>query len=216
MAMGLKARTIRMICARKYDTWLASLPQDMQELLKGKGIITGGSIANMLLGEPVKDYDVYFTTMEAAQTVAEYYLKQFMKNVPATFSKNWKISNTGVTTIDGRVRIMLKSVGVASEQQEKEYTYFEQLDTQSPETEEFVEEVMAAKTEQDQAAETKEDKKFRPIFLSSNAVTLSDKVQLIIRFYGEPSEIHTNFDFVHCTSYWSSSDRQLHLVPAAL
>ena len=38
---------------------------------------------------------------------------------------------------------------------------------------------------------------YRPILLSENAITLSDKVQLVIRFYGEPDEIHKNYDFAH-------------------
>lgn len=25
---------------------------------------------------------------------------------------------------------------------------------------------------------------------------------MVIRFYGEPAEIHANYDFVHCTSDW--------------
>jgi hypothetical protein len=33
----------------------------------------------------------------------------------------------------------------------------------------------------------------RPIYFSNNAMTLSDKMQLIIRFYGEPDKIHENY-----------------------
>ena len=42
------------------------------------------------------------------------------------------------------------------------------------------------------------------MFLSSNAVTLTDGVQLIIRFTGAPEEIIKNFDFVHTTCTWQS------------
>lgn len=38
--------------------------------------------------------------------------------------------------------------------------------------------------------------------ITSNALTLSDDVQLITRFYGTPEEIHRNFDFIHCTNYY--------------
>lgn len=47
---------------------------------------------------------------------------------------------------------------------------------------------------------------YRPLFLSGNAITLSDGIQLCIRFSGSPDEIHKNFDFVHCTNYWKSSE----------
>src|SRR5690606_900695 len=63
--------------------------------------------------------------------------------------------------------------------------------------------------------EEKEDKKekdkkpYRPVFLSDNAITLSEKIQLIIRFYGEPEEVHKSFDFVHCTCYYIPSSKKL-------
>ncbi len=66
-------------------------------------------------------------------------------------------------------------------------------------------------------AEPEQDKPlYRPVFLSSNAITLSDKIQLIIRFYGDAEEIHKNYDFVHCTSYWTSKDDELVLYAPAL
>ena len=58
--------------------------------------------------------------------------------------------------------------------------------------------------------------KYRPIFLSTNAITLANKVQVILRFYGEPDEIHANYDFVHCTNYWRSDDGSLTLRAEAL
>ena len=51
--------------------------------------------------------------------------------------------------------------------------------------------------------------KYRPIFLSSNAITLSNKIQIVIRFYGNPTEIHENYDFVHAMNYWLSADDKL-------
>lgn len=50
--------------------------------------------------------------------------------------------------------------------------------------------------------------KFSPIFLSSNAITLTGDIQLVIRFYGNPKEIHENYDFIHCMNYWSSWDNE--------
>jgi hypothetical protein len=41
-------------------------------------------------------------------------------------------------------------------------------------------------------------------------------VQLIIRFFGEPDEIHKNFDYQHVLSYWDSGDKSLHLNQKAL
>lgn len=60
----------------------------------------------------------------------------------------------------------------------------------------------------------KGESKFQPICITSNALTLSDKIQIIFRFCGEPESIHSNFDFVHCTNYFSGGN--LHLSTAAL
>jgi hypothetical protein len=57
---------------------------------------------------------------------------------------------------------------------------------------------------------------YKPVFLSSNAITLSGKVQLIIRFYGDPAEIHTNYDFAHCCNYWTSKAKIVELTMPAM
>lgn len=48
--------------------------------------------------------------------------------------------------------------------------------------------------------------KYRTLFISPNAITLSDKVQLVIRFHGDAKEIHKNYDFVHATNYWTREE----------
>ena len=58
--------------------------------------------------------------------------------------------------------------------------------------------------------------RYRPVFLSTNAITLSHKIQIILRFFGSPDELHENFDFVHCSNYWSSKDGELVLRQPAL
>jgi hypothetical protein len=62
----------------------------------------------------------------------------------------------------------------------------------------------------------KKPEDYRPVFLSSNAITLSGRIQLVVRFFGNPEEIHKNYDFVHCTNYYDLGSNQLTLLPAAL
>lgn len=57
---------------------------------------------------------------------------------------------------------------------------------------------------------------YEPIFITSNAITLNNKIQLITRFYGDAEEIHKNFDYVHATNYWLSSTRKVYTNPKAL
>lgn len=59
----------------------------------------------------------------------------------------------------------------------------------------------------------KKDKKYTPIFVTANAITLSDKVQLITRFCGEPKEIHSNYDFQHTKSWYDSKTGRVTVPP---
>lgn len=56
-----------------------------------------------------------------------------------------------------------------------------------------------------------ENKKFYPIIITDNAISLSNNIQLIIRFYGPPEEIHKNYDYEHVKSYWLSKDGKLYI-----
>jgi hypothetical protein len=60
------------------------------------------------------------------------------------------------------------------------------------------------------------ESKYKPVFFSTNAITLSDKIQLVVRFCGAPEEIHKNYDFVHCTCSYSFLDNKLDLPSRAL
>lgn len=64
------------------------------------------------------------------------------------------------------------------------------------------------------AVEDKEE--YEPVHISDNAITLKGKIQIITRFYGSPREVHRQFDFVHCTCYWKSWDKELVLPQKAL
>lgn len=59
-------------------------------------------------------------------------------------------------------------------------------------------------------------RRYCPVFMSSNAITLTNDIQLVLRFTGSPEEIHKNYDFVHCTSYWCSWDDTLECPKEAL
>lgn len=58
--------------------------------------------------------------------------------------------------------------------------------------------------------------KYRVMFMTANAITLSDQIQIVLRFQGDVETIHTNYDFVHCTNAWTSWDKKLILRNEAL
>lgn len=145
-----------------------------------------------------------------AERVARYYVDKFKSVKPA------ERQHISVKVMDDRIAIMVKSAGVASETDEGSY------DAVSEFTKEEQQQIATVMEDGDALAEL-EDKekpdgkeKFRPVFLSRNAISLSQDVQLVIRFYGEPDQIHETYDFVHACCFWTSWDKKLTLRQEAL
>lgn len=208
----MKPKQINKIISAKFKSWHDSIKDDeLKKLIRRDTIVTGGCIASMLLKEDVKDFDIYFKTKETALAVAQYYVNIFKQNVK--LKSDVKPVTIHVEDDLGRIKIKIKSAGIASEESgDNIYKYFE--GQPANEGEEYVAAVVNPIEEEEIKTENK--KEYKPVFLSANAITLSDKIQIIIRFYGEHDEIHGNYDFVHCTNYWDSKTETLHLNQPAL
>lgn len=216
----MKIKTIKKVIRAKIDEWLASIEdENVRELAKSNTIVTGGAIASMLLKEKVNDFDIYFRTHETTRAVVNYYVNRFNPKAASGIPCQIYMEDK-----DGRIRIVIKSSGIASEQgTDTPYEYFENRPADNAGT--YVSEILGDPGEiQDVHDETEEmaldveddGPKYRPVFMSTNAVTLSHKIQIVNRFYGKPDEIHENYDFVHCTNYWTSWDNKLVLRQDAL
>ncbi|MDA8240693.1 MAG: hypothetical protein M0Z67_10035 [Nitrospiraceae bacterium] len=225
----MNKKTATKLLIRKHKDFLKSIDdEEIRKLIDKNSMITGGSIVSLLLNEKVNDYDYYFTDQETCRRVAEYFVKKYNDAHPEGAGKR---PGTGarirprveVEEDTGRVRVIVKSQGLAGDKTDGEYQFFESRP--SEEGEEFVEgvtapvESMVSDADDIPAGELEGDGKkepYRVIFMTSNAITLSNGVQLVIRFYGNPKEIHKNYDFVHCTNYWLSEDQRLYLNQPAL
>jgi hypothetical protein len=206
----MKKKTINAIICKKFDDWVAHIEDDsVKKLIVQHSIITGGCIASMLLKEKINDFDVYFTNKETVKAVAEYYVKEFNeKNAQSGYVLDGAVENDNNINQSGgvalnmtsdRIKIIFESNGVVKE---------EGAITDEDELEGWLD------SKPEVSEETKP--KYRPIYLSCNAITLSNGIQIVIRFYGEPDIIHDNYDFVHCTNYWASKERSVILKQSAL
>lgn len=218
---GMKANTIKMVIRKKLNNILLSIDDlDVKGCFERDAIVSGGAITSMLLGEEINDYDIYFRTKESAKKIAEYYVSKFnqLENIKTTLYPNCQIivkeepRKNIKGEVENRVVIYIKSAGVAGEQQ-KEYKYFETLEEHH--SDEYVESVFDP-LDDNIVKNIKETNKYSPVFLSDNAITLKNKVQLIIRFSGEPDEIHRNYDFAHCMCYYDFWKNYLSLPQEAL
>jgi hypothetical protein len=164
----------------------------------------------MLTGESIKDYDVYFATKQTTEAVAKYYVRKFIetkKPINEPYVTEETITNIRGEAED-RITIRVQSAGIAGEQatNTQNYEYFESGQTDGSDAEAFF----------DQFAEETEGALYRPVFMSQNAITLSNKLQVVIRFFGSPEEIHRNYDFDHCKCWYRLQNNHLELLPSAM
>ena len=192
----MKIKTISKAILSKFDDWVESIDNpDVAALVEKNTIFTGGCIASMLLKEPVNDFDIYFRNKETVVAVAEYYLAKFGHPEIKLKADEDRVR---ITTESGRRGETVIDRKVIDDPGRIEDVY--------QETEE------KALTSEDEAGKPK----YRPVFVTTNAITLTNKVQIVLRFYGDPDIIHENYDFVHCTNYWTSWDEKLVIRQAAL
>lgn len=235
----MNSRNIKANIHRKFNEWVESIQDtEVRELVKKNSVISGGAIVSLLLGDKPSDFDVYFTNLETTVKVASYYLNKLVETgklnkgdvkgqKAAVFIKIgdfFKAPIHDVNKIDykdleakehhPRVRFFVQSKGVISEDSVEDYQYFEQItDPQNVDVDNFVDAITQAI---EQEKPSKDRPPYRPVFCSTNAITLSDRIQIILRFYGQPDEIHNNFDFVHTKNYWVSETNYLHLKTKSL
>jgi hypothetical protein len=200
---AFKVKTINKTIEHKINEWLntyykqcekAELLTDEEKLSKNvllepirkSIIVTGGAIASMLQGQLPNDFDIYFQDSEVLGKMVRNYLK-IQKVLPSEL-----VSTIEVRASAERVELFIQSAGVIQEGQETfdDYQYFEGM------PEEMAAKYFKAPPENDKQP-------YVPTFMTSNAVSLSNEIQIITRFCGPVGVIHDNYDFVHCTNYWT-------------
>jgi hypothetical protein len=203
-----------------------------KEILNGL-VITGGCFPSMIMNEEPKDYDCYFTTKELTLKVAEYYAKVWNDSHPEQKNRIGKVckvmvldganpsqeirdyywnlrgqgsvedmSETGAVMIDNcapeRVKMIFPSDGVVGDLDAVNSD--EELGLSRTSTVQIVQELDEVKADE---IIGKEKRPYFPVFISENAITLSDGIQIVVRFYGEPDKVHETYDFVHTKAYWT-------------
>ncbi len=220
----MQEKTIKGVLVKKFNKWVDSIDdKDLQDLIKKNTIITGGAIVSLMQNEQPNDYDIYFKTKEVTYKVAKYYADKFNQEFGKTVYVINKSENGSVwiddelskedsekiqellnkeieRTVPDRIKFFIKSSGVAQDpDSQKDENYYDDLTEESN---------LEKEIDDDQKEKEKKDI-YKPVFFSSNAVSLSDKIQIVIRFYGNPEEIHENYDYAHTKAYWTSWDNNL-------
>ena len=182
----MQIKTIEKVILNKMNEWLETITdEDLRKETKDNLLVSGGSIASMLMGADVNDYDVYIKDIDVLKKLADYYVKPF--------------ESEGVWIADGREKEKLM----------KEYDVSEKLNYYSIALRNLKEDQIKLMFDKKEGGirlneeKSKDELNYEPVFFSPNAISLSNDLQIVLRFWGDNQKIHETFDFVHATNYFT-------------
>jgi hypothetical protein len=165
-------RNVSLVCRKK----LEEIQSYSRDRLFTDSFFAGGVITSHCKDEKVKDYDLFFTSVEALKGALNYYLG----------FHGWYSSFDLVSEQD-KLNPKLARVSIQPRQ------------NSTRKTDEFI------KVFNSDFKKSGSGDRVTPVYLSHNALSLSNGVQLIFRFVGEPEEVFSTFDYEHCKTYWRPS-----------
>jgi len=208
---------------RKYlDDFLESIDnRSLRDRLRKNIIVTGGSIVSSVLDEEINDYDIYIKDKKVLIEISNYLIDKLCEregyersaflvlhkdhNVVIEALKLEDVSgaedyNNG-STKESKTTYHIGGIHIhASMLFQIQHTFRNHSDR--------VKIFMLNDFDKyfKKIKKIDKDNKYIVKNISSNAITLSDKIQIIVRFYGDYRDIHKNFDFVHATNYFTFNE----------
>jgi len=187
----MQIKTIERNIFEKLTEWVGSITdENFRKSLKSNILVSGGSITSMLLNEPINDYDIYIKDRNVLVELVKYYIKPFGSDVEILYGELKKdyLRDFKEEGVDEDFVFAYKiSVNNLKENQVKLW---------------MLNKTGGLKVNN----EVKEGMKYVPKFFSPNAISLSDQIQIVIRFHGDNEAIHKTFDFIHATNYFTFED----------
>lgn len=184
----MQTKTIARTIKTKLDEWLLSITDEsLRKDVKKYLLVSGGSITSLFINEPVNDFDIYIQDMDVLLRLTEYYTRPLGDIIILDGRKKQQL----IQSIERRGDIELEdlhnsySVSVRNLKEDQIKLYFEGAQGNK------------------KVSEIDEENKYTPLFFSPNAISLSDEIQIVIRFHGSAEQIHKTFDFIHATNYFT-------------
>jgi hypothetical protein len=167
-------RTVNNLCEAKLKE-LGLTEKQFNDNILCNSFIAGGVIASVAKEEKIKDYDLFMTNAASARSIVNTLLRRV--------SPGETIQLT--TSVD--------SINPNLHRGNLEFAYPERMITTLEEQIDLFNEA---------CKKTKSRGRAIPAYLSKNALTMNNGVQVIFRFIGDPKEVFTTFDYEHCKAYW--------------
>jgi hypothetical protein len=167
-------RNIKSTIVNALEDWIGTLPEYFREEVRESVVVTGGCITSLLREENVNDYDIYFSSNETAAKVLNHYFSRLGSDYNCSARVDFE--NNLLVDICGKGNKIERSKhkpGAGIISIQKNKRY------------------------------EGKDGIYVPLYLTDNALTLTNGIQLITRWTGTPDKIHETFDFVHTTNYFT-------------
>ena len=184
----MQIKTISKIIKAKLTEWLETITdEELRKRVKSNILVSGGSITSMFLGIPVNDYDIYLKDRAVLYDLTKYYVKDYNdiiildgNNRKEHIAENSSLER--VESIEGSFSSAMRNL------QDDQIKLFIKTGNGGLRVNETME---------------KEKLNYTPLFFSPNAISLSNQLQIVIRFFGDAETIHKTFDFIHATNYFT-------------
>lgn len=192
----MQIKTIKKVIKKKLEEWLSTITdENLRADVKRNVLVSGGSIASLILQETVNDYDVYIMDRDVLLRLTEYYTKGI----------------SDVVVWDGKKKneLIAEYEKIRNGQTlESSYNYYASTlrNLQEDQIKIFLTNGgggIKVNNALEKAKDGEQPKKYQVAYLSPNAISLSDDIQIVIRFHGKPDEIHKTFDFIHATNFFT-------------
>ncbi len=196
----MQVNTINKLIFQKVTDWIESITDtELRKKIEKHAVITGGCITTMLQDIPVNDYDVYFSDINTLYQLAEYYGKEVMIRV---------LNGNNRESI--LIEHLHERLGM-DKKQSIDYINSIEFEDDFAELTVRYKNLNPGQVKMDVAGdgyrvefkEGEEKPKYAVAFVSPNAISLTDDIQIVLRFSGSVEEIHKTFDFIHATNYWT-------------
>ena len=172
----MQIKTIEKVIINKMNEWLETITdENLRKETKDNLLVSGGSIASMLMGADVNDYDVYIKDINVLKKLTNYYIKPF--------------ENEGVWIADGREKKeLLKNYSVNEEP--KFFDNYHSIALRNLKEDQI--KLMFESKEGGirlNEEKSKDELNYDPVFFSPNAISLSNDLQIVLRFWGDNQKI---------------------------
>lgn len=170
------------------EEWLSTITDEkLRTSVKNNLLVSGGCITSLLLNEEVNDYDIYIQKKDILKLLVEYYTKPYTDiEILNGTDKDDLVSKLGMRT--GIYAISVRNLQV------NQIKLFIDNHDGGMAVNSYIKDIKIGEDL---------NKVYAPVFFSPNAISLSNNIQIVLRFHGDAETIHKNFDFIHATNYFT-------------